>query len=54
MTAAPDEEFVFNIVWTGKVFTYLRYFVASQIAQSEARFRFVVNGCPPEKIALIV
>jgi len=53
VTAAPDEAFVFNIVWTGKVFTYLRYFVASQIAQSGARFRFVVNGCPPEQIALM-
>jgi hypothetical protein len=50
----PSEEaFVFNIVWTGKVFTYLRYFVASQIAHSDARFRFVVNGCPPEQIELM-
>jgi hypothetical protein len=53
VTAAPDEAFVFNIVWTGKVFTYLQYFVASQIAQSGARFRFVVNGCPPEQIAMM-
>lgn len=53
MTAAADDAFVFNIVWTGKVFTYLQYFVASQIAQSGARFRFVVNGCPPEQIALM-
>ena len=40
-------------MWTGTVFTYLRYFVAGQIAQSGARFRFVVNGCPPEQIALM-
>src|SRR5450432_3460422 len=48
-----DDELVFNIVWTGTVFTYLRFFVASQIAQSRARFRFVVNGCPPEQVALM-
>ena len=53
MTAAPEDAFVFNIVWTGRVFPFLRYFVASQLAQSTARFRFVVNGCPPEQIALM-
>ena len=53
MTAPPDEAFVFNIVWTGSVFPYLRYFVASQIAESGARFRFVVNGCPPDQIRLM-
>ena len=44
---------VFNIVWTGTVFPYLRPFVASQIAQSEARFRFVANGCPATQVALM-
>ena len=53
VTRAPEESLVFNIVWTGSVFTYLRYFVASQIEQSEARFRFVVNGCPPDQIQLM-
>jgi hypothetical protein len=49
----PDErELVFNIVWTGDVFTYLQYFVKSQIAQSDARFRFVSNGCPPDQVAM--
>jgi hypothetical protein len=48
-----DDGFVFNVVWTGTVFTYLRYFVASQIVQTGARFRFIVNGCPPEQVALI-
>jgi hypothetical protein len=48
-----DDALVFNVVWTGTVFTYLRFFVASQIAQSRARFRFVVNGCPPEQVALM-
>jgi hypothetical protein len=49
----PDEAFVFNIVWTGSVFTYLRFFVASQIAQSRARFRFLGNGCPPEQLRMM-
>jgi hypothetical protein len=48
-----DEVFVFNIVWTGIDFTYLRNFVASQIANSNARFRFVANGCPPDQIELM-
>ena len=51
--AAPDEEFVFNIVWTGSVFPFLRYFVASQIAHSGARFRFLVNGCAPGQVPLM-
>ena len=49
----PDSAFVFNVVWTGSVFPYLRYFVASQIAQSDAKFRFVANGCPPDQVALM-
>jgi hypothetical protein len=53
MTVPPDEAFVFNIVWTGSVFPYLRYFVASQIAHSAARFRFVVNGCPADQVRLM-
>ena len=53
MTTISEETFVFNVVWTGSVFTYLRYFVASQIAQSSARFRFVANGCPPSQIGLM-
>jgi hypothetical protein len=48
-----EAEVVFNVVWTGPGFTYLRYFVASQLCQSEARFRFVANDCPPDQIALM-
>src|SRR5437016_2019816 len=48
-----DDELVFNVVWTGTVFTYLRYFVASQLAQSAARFRLIANGCPPEQVDLL-
>lgn len=53
MTPAPDHTFVYNVVWTGSVFTYLRYFVASQIDHSTARFRFLGNGCPPEQLAMM-
>lgn len=51
--STPADEFVFNIVWAGADFPYLRYFVASQIAQSGARFRFVANGCPPEQVTMM-
>lgn len=52
MTERPrEDDLVFNVVWTGTVFRYLRMFVASQIAQSRARFRFVANGCPAEQVA---
>ena len=50
---APDRlggDLVFNVVWTGTVFDHLRYFVASQMAHSAARFRFVANACPAEQI----
>jgi hypothetical protein len=53
LSRTAERSFVFNIVWTGSVFTYLRYFVASQIAQSDARFRFLGNGCPPEQLQLM-
>ena len=49
----PESAFVFNIVWTGSVFPYLRHFVASQIRYSGARFRFVANGCPPDQVQLM-
>jgi hypothetical protein len=49
----PESAFVFNIVWTGSVFPYLRHFVASQIRYSDARFRFVANGCPPDQVRLM-
>jgi hypothetical protein len=49
----PESDFVFNVVWTGSVFPYLRYFVASQMRHSDARFRFVANGCPPDQVGLM-
>jgi hypothetical protein len=53
VSRARERDFVFNVVWTGSVFTYLRYFVASQIHFSDARYRFVANGCPPEQVELM-
>jgi hypothetical protein len=46
-----QRDVTFNVVWTGNSFHYLQYFVASQIAHSESRFRFVVNGCAPSQLA---
>lgn len=53
MGTAADEDFVFNVVWTGTVFPYLQYLVASQLGESQSRFRFVANGCPPDQIELM-
>ena len=46
-----ENDVVFNVVWAGTVFPYLRFFVESQIAHSDARFRFVANACPPDELA---
>jgi hypothetical protein len=51
--SSQESGFVFNIVWTGSVFPYLRYFVASQLRHSGARFRFVANGCPRDQVELM-
>ena len=48
-----EAQLVFNLVWTGTVFDHLQVFVLSQMAQSDARFRFIANACPPEQIAKI-
>jgi hypothetical protein len=48
-----EQSFVFNVVWTGTVFTYLRSFVASQMHYCGARYRFVGNGCPGEQIEVM-
>ncbi len=50
MKRPAEHDLVFNIVWTGDVFTYLDRFVLSQMAWSRARFRFVANGCPPAQV----
>ena len=46
-----EGQLVFNLVWTGTVFDTLQVFVLSQMANSDARFRFIANACPPEQIA---
>lgn len=43
--------FTFNVVWTGRTFDHLQYFVASQLAHSDARVRFIANACPPDQLA---
>lgn len=53
MTSPSEASLVFNIVWTGTVFEYLRYFADSLLAHGEARFRFVANGCPPGQVELM-
>jgi hypothetical protein len=49
----PESAFVFNVVWAGSDFPYLRHFVSSQIRHSDARFRLVANGCPPDHVRLM-
>jgi hypothetical protein len=46
----PRSAFVFNVVWAGTDFPYLRHFVASQLRHGDAQFRFVANGCPPDQV----
>ena len=48
-----DEQPVFNIVVTGRVFWHLRFFVCSLLHNSDARVRLVANGCAPETLALL-
>jgi hypothetical protein len=48
-----EAQSVFNIVVTGRVFWHLRFFVCSLLHNSDARFRFVANGCAPETLALL-
>ncbi|MEZ5178290.1 MAG: hypothetical protein R2746_08395 [Acidimicrobiales bacterium] len=52
MRPSPDQ-LVFNVVWTGTVFDHLEPFVASQLAQDGARFRFVANACPADQVAAL-
>ena len=52
-SAAPDAEFVFNIVVTPGTFRFLQLFTRSLVAQSVVRFRLVSNGCPSEELQLM-
>jgi hypothetical protein len=49
----PEDAFVFNVVVTPETWPVLRYFVASQIAHSGARFRLVANGCSADEVTLL-
>lgn len=51
MSVPSEASLVFNIVWTGTVFDHMWLFTESLLAQSECRYRFVANGCPPAQIA---
>ena len=53
MSTPRPEDVVYNVVWTGEVFTYMHPFAASQIARDPARYRFVGNSCPPEQLELM-
>lgn len=53
MTTSSSHSYVFNVVWTGEVFRHLQLFVASLMRHSDARFRFVVNACPPDQVAMM-
>ena len=48
--AAREGDFMFNIVITPGTFRYLQLFTRSLVANSDARFRLVVNGCPPDEL----
>lgn len=51
MSIPAESTLVFNIVWTGTVFDHMWLFTESLLAQSECRYRFIANGCPPPQIA---
>ena len=45
-----ESELVFNLVWTGGVYRYLRYFVFSLLDRTECGFRFIANNCTPDAV----
>ena len=51
MVMVQENRLVFNIVWTGGVFSLLQSLTASVLHHSEARVRFIANACPPGEIA---
>lgn len=46
-----ESDLTFNLVWTGGVYRYLRWFVFSLLDQTESRFRFIANNCTPTAVA---
>ena len=45
-----ETDLVFNLVWTGGVYRYLRYFVFSLLDQTECKYRFIANNCTPDSV----
>ena len=45
-----EADVVFNVVYTPRTFRYLRWFVASLVEHSDARFRLVANGCGEDEV----
>ena len=52
-TPFPEDDFIFNVVFTPRTFRCLRYFLASLVVQSKVRFRIVANGCDADEILLM-
>ncbi|MBX3314987.1 MAG: hypothetical protein KF906_11770 [Actinobacteria bacterium] len=44
------DDLVFNVVWTGTVFSALHRFTDSILAHEKVRLRFLANACPPEEV----
>jgi hypothetical protein len=43
-------DIVFNVVWTGTVFSALRRFTDTVMTHEPCRFRFIANACPPSEV----
>lgn len=48
--AFREDRVVFNIVWTGGVFSLLEPLTVSILRHSEAKVRFIANACPQEEV----
>lgn len=45
-----ESDVVWNVVWTGGVYPYLRHFVFSLFDRTESSFRFIANNCTPGSV----
>lgn len=48
--AVHESDLVFNLVWTGGTYRYLRYFVFSLLDETACRYRFIANNCTPDAV----
>lgn len=46
-----ESDLVWNLVWTGGVYPYLRHFVFSLFDRTDSSFRFIANNCTPSSVA---